>query len=133
MLPAQWTEDTARDTYDPNAFVFFENPESCLLGVIIAPKSAGATADNILKSQREALQKRVTEMQFTETTQWGSYNGRGYDFQGKAQGLILMRGRTLAFENDTSVCFIMETATLADYQTYARDFELIRQTFRLKP
>lgn len=131
-LPKGWTEDKKDDMYDPDSFVFFENSESCLFAVIVGKKSAGASVDNLLNHQKQAWQKKVTDAKSTELKRWSKYEGKGYEIEGKAQGIFRSRARIFGFENDHHVCIIMELATPGDFRTFADDFEKIRQTFKLK-
>lgn len=131
-LPAGWTEDTKDDMHDPDSFVFFENPESCLFTVIIGKKSAGASVDQQLTIQKKAWLKRVTEAKITGLQTWANYEGQGFEIEGKVNGIVLIRKRIFGFENADSVCVISESATFGDFTTFAGDFETIRQTFKLK-
>jgi hypothetical protein len=131
-LPKGWTEDTKDDMYDPNSFVMFENPQSCLFAVIVGKKSAGATEEVLLEKQREAWQKRITESKSTDISVWSKYEGKGFELEGKLQGITRGRTRVFAFQKDDNICLIMEYGTRADLERFAGDYETIRQTFKLK-
>jgi hypothetical protein len=131
-LPAGWTEDTKDDMHDADSFVFFENAESCLFAVMIGKKSAGASVDTQLMNQKEALLKKMTDTKVTELQTWSTYEGKGFEIEGKVAGIILTRQRIFGFETDENICVITESATPGDFATFAADFETIRQTFKLK-
>jgi hypothetical protein len=131
-LPAGWTEDTKDDMHDPDSFVFFENPESCLFTVIIGKKSAGASVDELLEGQKEAFEKKLTGATTTEVDTWANYKVKGFRIEGKAQGISQTRALIYGFENGDNVCIITESATPGDFDTYAAEFETIRQSFKLK-
>ncbi|MGO9478529.1 MAG: hypothetical protein ACLQAH_07970 [Limisphaerales bacterium] len=131
-LPDGWTEDTKDDMYEPDSFVFFENPESCLLTVIIGKKSAGMSIDLILEKEKEAYLKKCTDAKTSTFGQWSKYQGNGVEIDGKMGGTIKYRTRIFGFENGDNVCVIIEAATPGDLDKYADDFETIRQTFKLK-
>lgn len=131
-LPNGWTEKTKDDMYDPNSFVMFENPESCLFIVMIANKSAAATVEELLKHQKEEWQKRITESKSTDIKIWSKYEGSGFELEGKTQGMIRSRVRIFGFQKGDNVCVVIEFGVLADLKTFAADFETIRQSFKLK-
>jgi hypothetical protein len=131
-LPAGWTEDTKDDMHDPDSFVFFENPESCLFAVVIGKKSAGATVDEQLMNQKEAWLKNITEAKITDFRKWANYEGQGFEIEGKVHGTSLTRQRIFGFEKSDNVCVITESATPGDFKTFASDFETLRQSFKLK-
>lgn len=131
-LPAGWTEDTKDDMHDADSFVFFENAESCLFAVMIGKKSAGASLDNQLVNQKDALLKKMTDAKVIEIQRWATYDGEGFEIEGKVAGIALTRQRIFGFENGDNICVITESATPGDFETYAADFETIRQTFKLK-
>ena len=132
QLPAGWTEDTKDDKYEPDSVVFFENPESCLFTVIVGKKSEGASLDGLLKDQKEGFQSALTEMKSTDFNQWGNYEGKGIEMEGKMQGQFLTRVRTFGFESTDHACVISESAFPDDFEKFATDFQRIRQSFRLK-
>ena len=86
-LPKGWTEDTKDDMYDPDSFVMFENPKTCLFTLFIGKKSAGATVEGLLEPQRAAWGKRITESKFTDIKVWANYEGNGFELEGKIQGI----------------------------------------------
>jgi hypothetical protein len=131
-LPEGWTEDTKDDLYDANSFVMFENAESCLFTVIVGKNSAGATVEDLVKNQREEWQKRVTEAKSADITVWSKYEGKGFELEGKVQGVFRSRARIFGFQNGDNVCVVIEFGALADLKKFASDFEKIRQTFKLK-
>jgi hypothetical protein len=131
-LPDKWTENTKDDMYSPDSFVFFEGPESTWFLVMVGKKSAGASVDALVGAQRDAWSKKLTNSTITEITKWSSVDGKGYKIEGKMQGIVKSRVTMFGFEKGDNVCLVEEYATLGDYTTYARDFEKLRQTFRLK-
>jgi hypothetical protein len=131
-LPDGWTEDTKDDMYEPDSFVFFENPESCLFCVFIGKKSAGMTVDLILKKEEESYQKKLTDLTSSTFDSWSKYKGEGIEMVGKMGGAIKYRSRLFGFENGDNVCCVIEAATPGDWETYAGDYETIRQSFNLK-
>ena len=64
-------------------------------------------------------------------TKWSNFDGKGFQMEGKIQGIINGRVTVFGFEKGDNVCIVEEWATPGDYKTYAKDFEKIRQTFRL--
>ena len=100
--------------------------------VIIGKKSAGASVDDFITNQKREQGKRIQNARVTDITKWSSYNGKGFKMEGKVMGIFDGRITVLGFEKGDNVCLIEEYATINDYKTYARDFEKIRQTFRLK-
>ncbi len=131
-LPVTWTENTNDDMYSPDSFIFFEGPQSTVFMVIIGKKSAGASVDDFITNQKREQGKRIQNARVTDITKWSSYNGKGFKMEGKVMGIFDGRITVLGFEKGDNVCLIEEYATINDYKTYARDFEKIRQTFRLK-
>ncbi len=130
-LPGNWVENTKDDTYSPDSFVFFEGPESTLFSVIIGQKSTGASLDTLLNNQRDSFKKKMTDATITVITKWSNVDGKGFKIEGKVQGIVSVRVTIFGFEKGDNVCIVEEYATPGDYKTYARDFEKIRQTFRL--
>lgn len=131
-LPGKWTEKTKDDMYERDSFIFFDGPESCFFNVVIGKKSAGASVDALVTKQRDGMQKKFTDWTLTLITKWSNYDGKGYEIQGKIQGIIRARVRIFGFEKDDNVCLVIEYATLVDFTKYSGDFEQIRQTFKLK-
>ncbi|MGA3144225.1 MAG: hypothetical protein ABSF10_14555 [Verrucomicrobiota bacterium] len=130
-LPGNWIEDTKRDTYDPDSLVFFDGPESALFSVIVGQKSAGSSVDTMLDNQRDYYKARIVNATITPITKWSNFDGKGFQMEGKVQGIANGRITVFGFEKGDNVCIVEEYATPGDYKTYARDFEKIRQTFRL--
>lgn len=132
-LPAHWMENTKDDLYDPNSCVFFEGPESCFFNVTIGKKATGVSIDAFVENQNKMMRQKFTDITTsTKISRWSNFSGDGIEIVGKPAGLIRSRVRFFAFENDESVCLVVEFGTLADLQKYSSDFELIRQTFNLK-
>jgi hypothetical protein len=130
-LPGNWIEDTKRDTYDPDSLVFFDGPESALFSVIVGQKSAGSSVDTMLDNQRDYYKARIVNATITPITKWSNFDGKGFQMEGKVQGIANGRITVFGVEKGDNVCIVEEYATPGDYKTYARDFEKIRQTFRL--
>jgi len=130
-LPGNWIEDSKRDTYDPDSLVFFDGPESALFSVIVGQKSAGSSVDTMLDNQRDYYKARIVNATITPITKWSNFDGKGFQMEGKVQGIANGRITVFGFEKGDNVCIVEEYATPGDYKTYARDFEKIRQTFRL--
>jgi len=131
-IPRGWTEDTADDMYDPETFVFFENPESCMFSVMIGEKSTGITIDDILLNQKAVWEEKLTNCDVMRLTKWATREAKGFEIKGKMFGMLRSVCRMYGFDNDTRVCVVMEFAVSSDFKKYAADFEKIRQTFRLK-
>jgi len=131
-LPDGWTEDTKDDLHDPDSFVMFENSESCLFMVIVGKKSAGASVDVLLKHQKAQFGKMMTDAKSTNITTWSEFKGKGFEMEGKAQGIVRSRARIFGFEKADHVCVIVEFGTVGDLKTYADDFLKIQKTFKLK-
>jgi hypothetical protein len=106
-LPKGWTEDTKDDMYDPNSFVIFENSASCIFMVIVGKTSAGATVEDLLKHEGEELQKRVTESKSTDIKAWSKYEGKGFELEGKVQGITRSRARIFGFQNGDNVSSLL--------------------------
>ena len=130
-LPGNWIEDTKRDTYDPDSLVFFDGPESALFSVIVGQKSAGSSVDTMLDNQKDSLKGKIVNATIIPITKWSNFDGKGFQMEGKIQGIINGRVTVFGFEKGDNVCIVEEWATPGDYKTYAKDFEKIRQTFRL--
>ena len=130
-LPGNWSEDTKRDTYDPDSLVFFDGPESALFSVIVGQKSAGSSVDTMLDNQKDSLKRKIVNATIIPITKWSNFDGKGFQMEGKIQGIINGRVTVFGFEKGDNVCIVEEWATPGDYKTYAKDFEKIRQTFRL--
>ena len=131
-LPAGWFEDTKDDMYDAESFMFFENPESCLFCVIIGKKSAGFSVDEMLEKHKEQYSAKMTDLSTSSFDGWSNYRGKGMNITGKVQGAFQYRCHLFGFENGDSACVIIEAANPADFNKFAGDFELIRQSFKLK-
>jgi hypothetical protein len=131
-LPDKWTENTKDDMYSPDSFIFFEGPESTIFVVIIGQKSAGASVDILLDNQRDSFKKKIPDAAIAAVTKWSNVDGKGLKIEGKVQGIVSARVTIFGFEKGDNICIIEEYATVGDYKTYAKDFEKIRQTFRLK-
>ena len=131
-LPIGWKEDKKDDMYNPDSTVFFENPEPCLFLVIIRKKSAGASVDSLLTAQKSSWQSKFTDTKIMDISKWANYEGKGFEIEGKFQGIRLSRSRIFGFENADKVSIIIEFAALNDFKTCASDYEEIRQTFKLK-
>ena len=130
--PDKWTEDTNDDMYSPDAFIFFNGPESCLFTVIIGKESAGASVEKLVNNQRDVFLKRFTSPTVTKITKWSKYDGQGFKIEGKSQGIVKASITIFGFQKGDNVCLIEEYATLGDFKTYQGDFEKFRQTFKLK-
>jgi hypothetical protein len=130
-LPGNWIEDTKRDTNDPDSLVFFDGPESALFSVIVGQKSAGSSVDTMLDNQKDSLKRKIVNATIIPITKWSNFDGKGFQMEGKIQGIINGRVTVFGFEKGDNVCIVEEWATPGDYKTYAKDFEKIRQTFRL--
>ena len=63
---------------------------------------------------------------------WGNYGGEGFKVAGKIQGVLDARAGIFGFENADHVCIIEEYGRVGDCNKYVRDFDEIKQTFRLK-
>ena len=131
-LPEKWTENTNDDMYSPNSLIFFEGPESTVFAVMIGQKSAGASVEALINKQRDTFAAKLTDATITLITQWSSLDGRGYKIEGKAQGIAKMSLTIFGFEKGNNVCLITESGTIGDCKTYARDFDKLRKTFKLK-
>jgi hypothetical protein len=131
-LPANWSEDTNDDSYNPNSFVFFDGPQSALFCVIIQKKSTDVSADALVNNQKAIQSKKFTDSGITEMKKWANYDGKGFKLEGKMQGVVNARFTVFGFEKADNVCLIEEYATLDDYKKYTSGFEKIRQTFKLK-
>lgn len=131
-LPDEWSEDTKDDAYDPNSFIFFDGPKSTLFCVIIKPKSADVSADELVKNQKRIQSAKFTDTKMAEIKKWANYDGEGFELQGKMQGTGNVRFMVFGFEKSDHVCLIEEYATLDDYAQYADGFKTIRQTFELR-
>jgi len=130
-LPGNWIEDTKRDTYDPDSLVFFDGPESALFSVIVGQKSAGSSVDTMLDNQRDYYKARIVNATITPITKWSNFDGKGFQMEGKVQGIANGRITVFGFEKGDNVCIVEEYATPGDYKICAKGFEKIRQTFRL--
>jgi hypothetical protein len=131
-LPDGWSEDTKDDAYDPNSFVFFDGPKSTLFCVIIKPKSADVSADELVKNQKRIQSAKFTDTKITEIKKWANYDGEGFELRGKTQGTGNVRFMVFGFNKSDHVCLIEEYATLDDYAQYADGFKTIKQTFELR-
>jgi hypothetical protein len=131
-LPDQWIENTNDDMYNSNSCVFFEGPQSTFVFVMIGKKSAGASVDELVNSQKTAQAKRFQDAKVAEITKWSNYEGKGFKMEGKVMGIFDGQLTVLGFEKGDSVCLIEEYATRNDCKKFAEDFEKIRKTFKLK-
>ncbi len=133
-LRAIWKEDTTGANYDPDTFVMFERGTStnCLFEILIGKKSAGASVDGLLASQRDGWLKIVSEPKVTEFHEWGNYTGKGVEIEGKVQGTFLQQHRIFVFTKGDAVCLVIESAPPKDFFLYSGDFKTIRNSFKLK-
>ena len=133
-LPAIWKEDTSGDAYNPETFVMFQRGTSttCLFEVLIGRKSAGASVDELLASQRDGWLKIVSEPKVTEFHEWGNYTGKGVEIEGKVQGTFLQQHRIFVFTKGDAVCLVIESAPPKDFFFYVGEFKTIRNSFKLK-
>ena len=132
QLPKGWYEDTADDMHDPNGFVFFENPESCFVLVMINDSSSGTTVDDHLRGQRNAYEKLLKNSRTTKLSHWGKIEAKGFEINGKSEGILSTKVKIYGFQNENRFCVVVEHAVLEDLQKYAADFETIRGSFKLK-
>ena len=133
-LRAIWKEDTSGEAYNPETFVMFQRGTStnCLFEVMIGKKSAGASVDGLLQSQRDGWLKIVSEPKVTEFQEWGNYTGKGVEIEGKVQGTFLQQHRIFVFSKGDTVCLVIESAPPKDFFLYSGDFKTIRNSFKLK-
>jgi len=131
-LPDGWKEDTNDEMHDPDSFVMFENSESCLFMVIVGKKSAGASLDELLKQQKIQFLKRMTDAKSTNITTWAEFKGKGFELEGKMQGIVRSRARIFGFEKADQVCLVIEFGTLGNLKRFTDDFLKIRKSFKLK-
>ncbi len=131
-LPNQWVEDTNDKMYNPDSMIFFEGPESTFFFVMIGRKSAGASVDDFITTQRDIMVRKFTDVTVTNVTQWSSFDGKGFKIDGKAGDITRACVTIFGFEKGNNVCLVEEYATLGDYITYANDFQKLRQSFKLK-
>jgi len=133
-LRAIWKEDTSGEAYDPDTFVMFQRGSStnCLFEVMIGKKSAGASVDGLLQSQRDGWLKIVSEPKVTEFQEWGNYTGKGVEIEGKVQGTFLQQHRIFGFTKGDTVCLVIESAPPKEFFLYSGDFKTIRNSFKLK-
>lgn len=132
LLPDSWSEDTKDDMYDPDSFIFFENPESCLVCLIIGKKSAGFSVDKMLEKQKECYLKKITEAKISSFDEWSTYKGKGINISGKIQGAFRFNCHIFGFESDDTGCVVVECGMPVDLEKFSGDFETIRQNFKLK-
>ena len=130
-LPKGWTEDTKGEIDDPNSFVIFQGPQTCLFAAVASKQLVGETIEDLLKSQYESWRKRLTASKSRDIKIWSKYEGKGFELEGKLQG-VPFRTRAFGFQKGDTVCLIVESGALADLETFADDSEKIRQTFKLK-
>ncbi|MEP6663964.1 MAG: hypothetical protein ABJC04_09900 [Verrucomicrobiota bacterium] len=80
----------------------------------------------------EQWQKKVTDLKSSPIKKWSNYEGKGFEIEGKIQGIVRSQARIFTFEKGDNVCLITEYATVGDLKTFAADFAKIRQSFKLK-
>jgi len=129
-LPPRWTEQRD-ETYDGEQFAFFQGRSSCLLSVVIRPKSDQVSAASLLEAMSKEMKKRLSGVRTTDFTSWGKYQGTGQALEGTIKNEKCV-SRAFGMEGDTYVGVVTEFSGVADEKKYQNDFEQIRQSFRLK-
>jgi len=131
-LPNGWKERTTDKLYNPDSFVCFIGPRSCLFKVEIGKNSPGISIDRLLEYEVKVFQKDFTGATTSTIAKWANFDGKGLEIEGTTKKMTRDRLSLFAFENADNVCIITEIGKLEDLNEYAGDFEKIRQTFRLK-
>jgi hypothetical protein len=130
-LPAGWTERTGEEWYDRESSVAFEN-DGCLVIIFVFNKSDGLMVNKVFETTKEPYEKKITDATSSPFDTWSDHNGKGLELNGKIGGAIKNRTRIFVFESGTKVCAIIESATPADFETHAEDFQMIRTSFKIK-
>jgi len=127
-LPQGWIQNKSVRTLIPNSTnASFLNQEFCQFEVVI-----GFEADSFLKSRKEEWQMLFADAKSTEFKKWADYEGEGFEIEGKVEGDLPYRKRLFRFYKQGRVCVIVESASLENFNKYAADFKVMRQTFKLK-
>jgi hypothetical protein len=129
-LPPRWTE-LRNETYDGEQFSFFQGRSTCLLSLVIRPKSDQVSAASLLEVMTKEMKKQLSGVSTTDFTSWGKYQGTGQALEGTIKNEKCVSS-AFGFEGDTYVGVVTEFSGLADQKKYQNDFEQIRQSFRLK-
>lgn len=129
-LPQRWTE-RRNETYNGEQTAFFDGRVTCVVSVIVHPKSEQISAVSLVEAMTEETKKQLSGAKTTEFTSWGQYQGKGLAAEGNIKNLKCL-SRAFGFESDTYACVVTEFADLEDQKKYEKHFEQIRQTFRLK-
>lgn len=129
-LPPRWTE-RRNGTYDGEQFAFFQGRSSCLLSLVIRPKSDQVSAASLLEVMTAQMKKEISAVKSTDFASWGNYQGKGVALDGNIKNETCL-ARAFAFESDTYICVVSEFAGFFDQIRYQKDFDQIQQSFRLK-
>jgi hypothetical protein len=129
-LPPRWTE-VRNETYDGEQFAFFQGRSSCLLSVVIRPKSDRVSAASLVEVMTKEMKKQISGVSTTDFTSWGKYQGTGKALEGTMKN-EKCAFHAFGFEGDTYVGVVTESWGVADEKKYQNDFEQIRKSFRLK-
>ena len=111
-------------------FLTARNP--VFFNVVIGKKSAGASVDDLVNHERDTMVTKFSDATVTSIAKWSDFEGKGFEIQGKIQGIASARVRIFGFQKNDNACLIIEYATLGDFTKYGGDFDKIRQTFKLK-
>jgi hypothetical protein len=129
-LPPRWTE-LKNETYDGEQAAFFQGRSSCLLSIVVRPKSDQISAASLLEVMTKEMKKQFSGVNATDFASWGKYQGTGRALEGTIKNEKCVSS-AFGFEGDTYVGVATEFSGLADQKKYQNDFEQIRQSFRLK-
>lgn len=130
-LPDKWIEWKTLDGYDPNYFIIFDGPESPIFIVFMGRKQDGASIESYHAKWKDRFAKKLSNPTINEIKTWSSFEGKGTVIEGTSF-FVKERTTIFAFERGDTVCLVLESASLDDYGKFAKDFDMIRQSFKLK-
>lgn len=131
-LPHRWKEDTNNSEYNPDHFVFFESPDNAgYFFVMVRQNTAIFSADSLVNRYKETLINKMTDATIADIGNWSDFHGKGFVIEGTL-GNERVRATTFGVEKGDKTYVVQELISVAKYETYATDFQLLRRTFRLK-
>lgn len=130
QYPANWQIATEDDDYDPDTSFSIESPGSSVVMFFLG--DCQIDTESAVQTQVAAYQKRMTGVTVTPFGHYGKYEGRGAQLEGRILG-IPMKVRAFATSRDGGSAIIVEQCPDEDAGRVRPGFDLIEESFLLKP
>lgn len=131
MLPAFWTV-VKDEHHEPDLSVQCFSPnQSAYFAVSIERKSNGSSIDSEVDTLKKEFTRTVENPSFGSIKEWSGLSGEGVNIDG-THDATKMRIAIFVFERGDIVCAVVEVAAFVDDKQFAKDFETIRNSFKLK-